>query len=52
MLTFAFVATFAAGYAASVFTWDKLHTWIVGAEEKASQLRARAKALMANVRNV
>jgi hypothetical protein len=44
------LACFAGGYAASIFTWQKIHTWIIGAEAKATQLRDKARALMARAR--
>jgi hypothetical protein len=36
---------FAAGYAASAFTWDKVKEKILGAEALAQSLAAKAKAL-------
>jgi hypothetical protein len=39
------IALFAGGYVAAVFTWDRIHTFIVGAKEKALQLRDKARAL-------
>lgn len=44
------IACIIGGYVLAVFTWDRIHTFIVGAEAKALQLRDRAKALMAKVR--
>ncbi len=44
------IACFGGGYAAAIFTWDRIHTWIVGAEVKAQQLRDRAKALLAKAK--
>lgn len=38
------------GYAAAIFTWQWLHTQIVGIEEKALQLRAKARDLEAKLR--
>jgi hypothetical protein len=41
-----FVAlAFASGYAASVFTWDKVKEKLQGVEALAQSLEARAKAL-------
>ncbi len=48
--TLTMIACFGGGYVAAVFTWDKIHTWTIGAEAKAVQLRDRAKALMAKAR--
>jgi len=39
------IAAFVAGYVAAVFTWDRIHTAIIGMEEKIRDLRARARAL-------
>jgi hypothetical protein len=44
------VACFAGGYVAAIFTWQAIHTWIIGAEAKAAQLRDRAKALVAKAK--
>ena len=40
------------GYGLSVFTWPKLKTWVNGAEAEASSMKARADALLANVRKL
>jgi len=48
--TFTMLACGAGGYVLAVFTWDKLHSWIIGAEAKAKQLRDRAKALAAKAK--
>lgn len=39
------IAAFVAGYVAAVFTWDRIHTLVLGAEQKIRDLRARARAL-------
>lgn len=44
-------AIFAGGYVASIFTWEKVHTFLIGAEEKALQLRDKARALEAKLRS-
>jgi hypothetical protein len=28
------IACFAGGYVAAIFTWQAIHTWIIGAEAK------------------
>lgn len=46
MKTFALCAAiFAGGYVASVYSWTWLHAQVIGAKEKAVQLRAQAIAL-------
>lgn len=50
MKIFTIIASFAGGYAAAIFTWDRIHTWWIGAEAKAAQLRDKAKELIAKVR--
>ena len=40
-----------AGYAAAVFTWDRIHTFIVGAEQKILALRDEARQLETNLRS-
>lgn len=47
---FTFFAVFTGGYVAAIFTWQAIHTWIIGAEAKAAQLRDRAKALVAKAK--
>lgn len=36
---------FAIGYAASVFTWPKLRTWLGGLDAEITRLEERARAL-------
>jgi len=36
---------FAAGYAASVFTWPKVKEWINGAEAEIEKLKTRIESL-------
>ncbi len=38
----------AGGYAAAVFTWEPVHTWLVGVETKVASLQARIRALRGN----
>lgn len=38
------------GYVLAVFTWDKVHTFFVGAEAKIQQLRDKVKSLQADVK--
>lgn len=33
---------FVGGYVAAIFTWDRLHTWYIGAAAKAQALRLKA----------
>lgn len=42
---FGYALVAAGGYAAAVFTWDKIHTWIIGVEAKVDALRQKAKEL-------
>jgi hypothetical protein len=42
---FIFAAGFAAGYAASVWSWPWIRAHAIGAAAEINQLRARAKAL-------
>ena len=39
------LAAFVAGYVAAVFSWDRIHTVIMGAEIKIRLLRDQARAL-------
>lgn len=39
----------AGGYVAAIFTWDRLHTLLIGAESKAAALRQQAKDLASKV---
>jgi hypothetical protein len=34
----------------AVYTWDKLHTAIIGADNKVLDLRAKARAIEASIR--
>jgi hypothetical protein len=38
------------GYVLAIFTWDKVHTFIIGAGAKADALRDKARALEASLR--
>ena len=42
---FIFVAGFAGGYAASVYSWPRIRERAIGASAEIAKLRARAKAL-------
>lgn len=44
------VLWFVGGYIASAFTWDRFHTFLVGAEQKVLDLRDQARALEAKLR--
>lgn len=44
------LALFAGGYAASIYTWDHVHTWVVGVETKIRALEDKAKALRSNLK--
>lgn len=49
-MTFALVGiAFAGGYAASVFTWDKVKVWVVGVETQVRALEGKIKALKAKL---
>jgi hypothetical protein len=51
MLTFfALLAAVAAGYIASIGTWERLRTWLVGVESEIDALRAKARALEQKLR--
>lgn len=43
-------ALFIGGYVASIYTWEKLHVLAIGAENKALDLRERARAIEKAVR--
>ena len=38
------------GYVLAVFTWQPIHTFFIGAAEKAAALREKARALEAKLR--
>jgi hypothetical protein len=40
-----FVVAFACGYAASIFTWDRLRAFISGAETELRSLETKVKAM-------
>lgn len=40
---------FAGGYAAAVFTWDKVKVWVVGVETQVLTLEDKIKALKAKL---
>ncbi len=42
----------AGGYVAAIFTWDKVHTFLIGAQAKADALRTRAAALEAKAKSL
>ena len=46
------VILFAAGYAASVYSWATIKVWINGATTEAEKLRSRAAKLEANFRSL
>ncbi len=50
MWIFLDAALFAAGYAASIYSWTTVKVWVNGASAKVSSLRAKAVALEANIR--
>ena len=41
---------FAAGYAASIYTWPSIRTKIIGVEAEANALRDRASAIITKAR--
>lgn len=43
------VLAFAGGYAASVFTWEKVKVWVVGVETQVRALEDKIKALKAKL---
>lgn len=48
----AFIAlAFVGGYVASVFTWDKVHTFFIGLAEKERQLRVKLSDIQAKLRS-
>jgi len=44
------VFVFAAGYAASVYSWPLIKVWINGVTVEAASMRAKAAALEARIR--
>ena len=50
MLIFTAIASFAAGYAASIYTWTEVKTFWLGASAVANSLRNKAAALEAAVK--
>lgn len=46
------LAAFAAGYAASIYSWPRIKIFVNGAQAEASALRAKADALVAAVRKL
>ena len=50
MSTFLDVLVFAAGYAASIYSWPAVKVWINGATAEVADLRARAVALESRIR--
>ena len=44
------LALVAAGYVAAVFTWDYVHTFIIGAEAKVKSLIEQARSLEQKVK--
>jgi hypothetical protein len=49
-MTFAFIClAFAAGYAASVYSWPALRTWLTGAETELRSLEDKIKTLKAKL---
>jgi hypothetical protein len=49
---FVFAVTFAGGYAASVYTWDKVKVFINGAEAEIRALDDKAKVLRDKIKAV
>jgi len=43
-------ALFAAGYAASIYSWPAIKVWVNGVSAEAIKLRAKAAALEAKIR--
>lgn len=35
-------AAFVGGYVAAIFSWDRIHTFLIGAQAKAQSLRLQA----------
>jgi len=50
MWIFLDTALFAAGYAASIYSWPTIKVWINGVSAEAVSLRAKATALEAKIR--
>jgi hypothetical protein len=49
MTAFVAVLAFGAGYAASIYSWAKIRTFLNGAQAEAISLEAKAKALRATL---
>ena len=49
MTLFFGIVLFAGGYAASVFTWEPIHTWLVGAKAKIAAFEQKIKDLKAKL---
>ena len=47
---FLFGGVFAAGYAASIYTWPAVRTFVVGMDQELAWLKARADELEAKLR--
>lgn len=43
------LVVFAAGYAASIYSWPKVHLWIVGVETAVRSLEERIKVIKAKI---
>ena len=50
MWTFLDAALFAAGYAASIYSWPTIKVWVNGVSAEVISLRAKATALEAKIR--
>lgn len=50
MQTFAYVALFAGGYVASIYTWPEIRTFMAGAEAEIIKLRDRAREIEAKIK--
>ena len=50
MKTFLSILSFCVGYGVAVYTWDKIHAWIIGAEDKALALRDKAREIEKTLR--
>lgn len=52
MWTLICVVVFAAGYAASVYSWPTINVWINGAAAEADRLRERVARLESRLRDI
>ncbi len=52
MQTFAYVALFAGGYVASIYSWPWVRKVVSGAEAEALRLRDRAREIEAKIRSL